>query len=424
MDHIFKEVVHIMHNDYAGCMDKSGWDQPDYFSRKIKNLKEQSLLTKELFTEIVNDYLVDFNDKHIFFKCLDSQSKKMKNRGFQVRRYEDRLYVSDVEQDSRLKKGMFFRSLGGLSITELKEIHKRLLNENHPERENWTPILSFYDYGEIGDDQGRSFNFSFESYEKKPYTPVYSVSELENNTLLIKITDFMNLDAIISLMEKNKESLDSSERWIIDVRVNYGGSDISFHPLLPYIMPEEGVELMDKDDKMLFHCTVSNCNRQIEDIEKDLATTQDEQARFFLNFFKNQWEINKGKGLVEFNLKEFMPNTFVKGKKTPKEIVVLSDYQCGSSGDSFVEVCKKSSKVKVIGRATMGLNDYANLTPKIWEEGFELWYPTSRLSRIDKGLGMTGKGIEPHIYIPWTPEHLERDVDLEAARSLFNLQKG
>lgn len=420
MESIFKEVVHIMQHDYAGWKDKIEWDQPDYFSRKIKKLKEQNLLTKELFTEIVNDYLVDFNDKHIFFKCIDSQSKKMKNRGFHVRRYEDRLYVSDVEQETRLKKGMFFKSLGGISIPELKEIHKRLLNENHPERENWTPILSFYDDGEIEDEQGRCFIFSFKKYEKEPYTPVYSVSEIENNTLLFRITDFMNPDAIISLMEKNKESLDSYERWIIDVRVNYGGSDISFYQLLPYIMPEEGVELMDKDDKMLFHCTNSNCNRQIEDIEKDLDTTQDEQARFFLNFLKKEWELNKGKGFVEFNIKDFLPNTFIKGKKNPKEIVVLSDCKCGSSGESFIEICKKSRKVKVIGRATMGLNDYANLTRKKWDEGFELWYPTSRLSRIDMGQGMTGKGIEPHMHIPWTPEHLETDRDLEAALNLFS----
>lgn len=47
-----------------------------------------------------------------------------------------------------------------------------------------------------------------------------------------------------------------------------------------------------------------------------------------------------------------------------------------------------------------GLNDYANLTSKIWAEGFELAYPTSRLSRIDKGQGMTGVGIEPHSHIP------------------------
>ena len=93
----------------------------------------------------------------------------------------------------------------------------------------------------------------------------------------------------------------------------------------------------------------------------------------------------------------------------------------GSSGDSFVEYCKKSSKVTVIGRATMGLNDYANLTSKIWDQGFELAYPTSRLSRIDKGQGMTGVGIEPHLHIPWTTEHLEVDVDVDRALKILSL---
>ena len=71
-----------------------------------------------------------------------------------------------------------------------------------------------------------------------------------------------------------------------------------------------------------------------------------------------------------------------------------------------------------IGRATMGLNDYANLTSKIWAEGFELAYPTSRLSRIDKGQGMTGVGIEPS-HIPWTPEHLDVDIDMDRALDML-----
>ncbi|MEN8702209.1 S41 family peptidase [Bacillus infantis] len=96
---------------------------------------------------------------------------------------------------------------------------------------------------------------------------------------------------------------------------------------------------------------------------------------------------------------------------------------CGSSGDSFVELCKKSSKVRVIGRPTKGLNDYANLISKKWDNGFEFMYPTSRLSRIDRGMGMTGKGIEPDLYVPWTPEHLERDADLEKALEWLALEK-
>jgi hypothetical protein len=65
-------------------------------------------------------------------------------------------------------------------------------------------------------------------------------------------------------------------------------------------------------------------------------------------------------------------------------------------------------------------NDYAGWKDKIgWDnpEFFvqKIMYPTSGLSRIDKGEGMTGKGIDPDIYIPWTPEHLETVVDVRMA---------
>jgi hypothetical protein len=68
----------------------------------------------------------------------------------------------------------------------------------------------------------------------------------------------------------------------------------------------------------------------------------------------------------------------------------------------------------------MSLNDYANLVSAKWERGFELMYPTLRLSRIDRGEGMTGAGIKPHIHIPWTPEHLEEDFDVKKAFELVS----
>ena len=46
-------------------------------------------------------------------------------------------------------------------------------------------------------------------------------------------------------------------------------------------------------------------------------------------------------------------------------------------------------------------------------------YPTSRLSRIDKGEGMTNVGIKPELYIPWTPEQIFVDKDMEKAIELL-----
>ncbi len=420
MEKIFEEIVHIMNNDYAGWKDKKGCANPAYFIQRIRELKAGNQLSKEVFKGLVDDYLLDFNDHHIHFNVAGLQNDKPKVRGFRVRRFEDRLYVTHVDSESQLEPGMSFVSLGGQSIPELRERHHRLLNENHSERENWTPILSLYDEGEVENSEGIRRTITFAYYEKKPYKPTYSVQQLTEEAILITMTDFADPDAIAKMITENQAILDSSEKWIIDVRVNYGGSDSSYYPLLKYLMPEEGAELGDKDEKMLINCTVASANRVLEELEAQLENTKDEQAQLFLKVFQREWTENKGKGFVEFDFSDIMPDTFIKGSRNPEAIVVLTDFMCGSSGDSFVEMVKKSNKVTVIGRATMGLNDYANLATQKWEEGFEFMYPTSRLSRIDAGRGMTGIGIEPHVNIPWTPEHFDVDVDRESALGVLS----
>ncbi|WP_262176203.1 S41 family peptidase [Saccharococcus sp. Marseille-Q5394] len=416
MEKIFKQIVDIMQNDYAGWKDKRGCDRPEHFLELIKG--NDQLSNKE-FKEIVEEYLLDFNDRHIHFIMENADNEQPKDRGFKVRRYEDRLYVTEVDSEERLEPGMSIVSLGGKSILELKELYQRRLNENHPERENWAPILMLYPEGEVVGANGKQ-KFTFGLYDKKPYVPTYSV-EKRQDTVFITMTDFANPDAIAKMVVDNKEFLETTEKWIIDVRVNYGGSDASIYPLLPYLMPEEGMELAGSDDdKMLINCTEASAVRVLPELEEMLSGTDDEHARHVLTVFKNEWERNRGKGFVEFDFGDMVSDTFVKGMKYPSSIIVLTDVYCGSSGDSFVELVKKSNKVTVIGRATMGLNDYANLVSMNWEEGFELMYPSSRLTRIDKGQGMTGVGITPHIHIPWTPEHIEKDVDVEKALDLLS----
>lgn len=146
-----------------------------------------------------------------------------------------------------------------------------------------------------------------------------------------------------------------------------------------------------------------NYDLRIKDFQVESQEPLDEGSKLFLDIFIHDLKKNYNKGFVTFDPSELPPELQVlkvKGRKTPSKVVVLADVTvtCGSSGDSFVETCKKSSKVKVIGRPTAGLNDYSNLAIMQWNDIFELWYPTSRLSRVDKGEGMSGIGIQPHIY--------------------------
>ena len=113
-----------------------------------------------------------------------------------------------------------------------------------------------------------------------------------------------------------------------------------------------------------------------------------------------------------------MSSKFEGKDKSPEQVIILSDCMCGSAGDEFVEICKESSKVTVLGRATMGVTDYSDLVVRQWEDKFHLYYPISRLKTKTIKNPLHGKGVQPDRYIPWTPEHIKKDIDLRIAVDL------
>ncbi|WP_392455568.1 S41 family peptidase [Chryseomicrobium aureum] len=423
MQYILEEIIEIMHNDYAGFQDKKGWDRPDIYRKKLAELKANESMSDADFEELIKEYLSDFEDKHMFFSKTDKVEQSQKEVGFQVRRYEDHLYITSVTQEQKLTVGMKIESIDGLTIPTLAEKFKKTFKENLHERQDWNKVLLSATKVNLITLEHETKEFQLTKFEKQTRKSIYEI-KVESGIAFITLTDFLNPDAVVKLVEDNRLLLETVDAWIVDVRVNYGGSDSSFFPLLPYIMPPEGVDLTNTDEKMLFNCTEASAKRELRLLEQQLAETEDEQARHFLEVFKREWTTNRGKGFVEFDFSDILPNLFIKGTDNPKHVIVLSDYMCGSSGESFVELCKMSSKVTVIGRATMGLNDYANLSSVMWEEGFEFMYPTSRLSRIDKNNGMTGIGVLPDISIPWTPLHIKADVDMKKALELIGNVSG
>ncbi|HDR6299449.1 TPA: peptidase [Bacillus cereus] len=422
---IFKEVVSITHHDYSGCIDKKGWDDPTTYLQSIEKLERQGELTPVQFTEIVSDYLLDFKDNHMFFKILTSD-QPLNNVGFQVKRYEDRLYITSTSEEKRVKKGQAILALENMKIPNLLIKYKKYLNENSYERVKWGYVLSKFSNCTLIDENGLTQTITLQKYKQSEYTPIYSLEKYNEDTLLITLTDFTNAEAINKLLDSHKDELNSFPNLIVDVRLNRGGSDDAFFNLLPYLFEDKEISLLDSSDTMLLNHTERNFHLRMKDIEMEDYDSLDELSKLFTDIFIQDLKKNYKKGFVTFDtsgLPKELQSLKIHGRKSPNRVVILTDITCGSSGDSFVEVAKKSLKVKVIGRPTAGVNDYSNLAVMEWADTFALYYPTSRLSIIDKGEGMSGIGIQPHIHIPWTPRHIQEDVDLNLALQLLQKEE-
>src|SRR5690606_3898973 len=213
---------------------------------------------------------------------------------------------------------------------------------------------------------------------------------------------------IDTLINKYKEDLENIKNLIIDVRINNGGRDLSFMNLIKYIFPA-GTTMIDSSFyNMKFNCTERNADLTTKSINEELEKADNEQYRDGLQQWKEPWVKNRGKGFISFRDETSDSEFEIVGHEFPKNIIILTDNYCGSAGDIFVYLCKQSSKVTVVGRPTMGINDYANLNEIKLNNQFNFLYPTSRLDQLDNRNPNHEQGIKPHIYIPWTPEHLEK----------------
>jgi hypothetical protein len=410
----FREIVDILHHDYAGFVDKKGWDTPDEYEKKIIELENEGKLTPNIFTEIVQDYILDFKDPHILFNLIESETQNNYNNGFRVRRYEDKLYVTRLTGESRIKIGEAIVSLDNTPIPQLVERHQRELMETKAEREEWRSIITKYSVAEVMDSVGDIRYLELKKYEKS-YKPVHTIERINEDTMCMTLSDFFNPEPIDSLINKHKSELENIKNLIIDVRINNGGRDLSFMSLSQYIFPAGTNKIDTSFYNMKFNCTVRNADITIHSINEELEKTDNDQYREGMKQWRAPWEKNRGKGFVSFNDESSGHQFEIHGHECPKNIIILADNYCGSAGDIFVYLCKQSSKVTVIGRPTMGINDYANLNEIKLNDQFNFLYPTSRLDQLDNRDPNHEQGIKPHIYIPWTPEHIEKDIDLEAA---------
>lgn len=218
------------------------------------------------------------------------------------------------------------------------------------------------------------------------YVPVAS-KKLTGKTLYIKISSFSpsngkNIDSVFNV---NKALLDTMPNLVLDIRGNGGGSDFTFHPILPYIytnpVKDYGVDVL---------ATEANIDGWKKILDDPDLSAENKQA--ILDIIKKM-EANKDR-LVSLG-NDGIDSSF-SALPYPRKIVILIDKGCASTTEQFLLAAKQSKKVILMGEHTNGTLDYSNVRQaKFSCMPYTLRYSTTRSHRVDINQGIDNKGINP-----------------------------
>ena len=412
---IFKDIVWIMTHDSSTVKDRKGCNPQPFLEKITDDMTEQEFLYQ------VRTYLASFGIiGHISF-----HDKKSGPKGFLLRINEQEMFVEEANQDTGLQVGDRILSLDGISLEQVALQHPNYFISLTPERRyrEWADLLLMAEQVTVLRD-GQEMSITVRASQQAQKAQIFW-KELESDILYLRLDNFMDEEAINRLYQECLQKIAETETLIIDVRYNNGGTDSLYFPLLHLGLKEgKGYDTLDlQDDGMEILYTEGNVDRRLKDFETWLQQENiSPDTVKLLEDFRNNLLQNRGKGYVRYqdDQDELFPG--VKGSHYPEQIFVLSDIYCASSGDNFVKMMKSFKKVTVIGRPTLGILDYSNCCKVDYDDYF-LMFPTSRWLAIDKGKGMTDKGVLPDIEVPWTPAHFERDVDLDKCLELIEMKR-
>jgi C-terminal processing protease CtpA/Prc len=185
---------------------------------------------------------------------------------------------------------------------------------------------------------------------------------------------------------------------VLDLRKNGGGSDFSYHPLLPYLYTQPvigiGVDVWATKDN------IANWKRMIIE-SPDIPESSKADARELL--------VRMGAHLGHFVLSSEDDTSIVDNPSSfPQKVVILIDGQCASSTEQFLLWARQSKRVTLMGSHTDGVLDYSNVRSSITPcKEISIFYATTRSRRIDKGMAIDNIGIKPDIVLPENSDWIE-----------------
>ncbi len=416
-DEIFQDIAYSIENDYAGYDEKKSRNEPKFFYSGLRKYEEKGEMNDVIFLRIVNQYLADLRDRNLKFRLKDSRTYHAGTPGFHVRTSHSMMYVTQVTEEKRLTPGDRVVAFDRVPPTVIRQrMQKNILYGRLEERELWDPVIKMSRNIMVQHADGTDENMRIHIYPESTRLPRLGGHLIGRNTLYLNLPHFADDEALERLLASKEKSLNSCRKLILDLRANIGGMEEVFVPLLDYIFPEP-VLLRDLYDEkgMYTNYTERNCSRK-KDMLQEYLETADEQSAELARDMISEMDEKSGQGMIWEDDDELLADdTVVGGKGHFEKVIILSDTYCEYAGETFIQLCRKSPKVTVVGRNTMGDIDYCNPVSVLYNNKFTFTYPMSKTRACTEKKGTSVKGVETDVTIHWTPEEISKDLILEKA---------
>lgn len=422
------KLVTLIERDYPGLEEKTR-DKNIYLSFKKELAGKADTTNKKECVTVLQSYISFFRDGHIAF--LNNQSSVKVEKTFvktplpsfkkKISRTTDALegiWVNDqmkigiIKQDSTYKGFMISASATTREQNEViftldqKKNFQYIFSNQTTFKGAYsltedTLVLNRLNYGFIKDNQGvldtnylKVKLWELEGFYVKKLTP---------RTAIFKINSFNYpyIRRINELVAQNRHLIENIENLIIDITDNGGGTDITYGPLLPYILTNNTRHTGNE-----FYSTeflIKGLQEYVATLDNN-ETNQKDIQRIHNNI--SYLKQHLGEFVVYPDEKRLMIMERKLAAKSPKQVLILANNRSASSAESFLLTVRQSKKVKVMGIPTFGALDYASARVTDYNcLGLSMILPTYRSTRLPD-FPIDNIGIQPDVYVDKTQDLL------------------
>lgn len=237
---IFTDIVNIITHEFAGAEElrhpaahipflKYCADRAEHFGLEDRDL----YLFMQLYLDIIGE-------RELVFDIRDYAGFKHFKRGFSARSNGKDLYVSEVDQDTRLTPGEKIVQINQYSPAKFRQLSTfDPVDKPLSERDRWEPYLNYAKFVVVERSDGQTEKMILQEFSPLVQAPRLECREMAQGVTYLRVDSFADPVPLEELIEANDRELEKCKRLIVDLRWNSaGGMQEVMGMIVPYITDE------------------------------------------------------------------------------------------------------------------------------------------------------------------------------------------